>query len=73
MLGDMEHLSGSVAFGGSVGYAQQQAWIQNLSVQENITSFGNRPFDNAAYWSSIHDSSLETDLGKLFDLSRDNN
>ena len=67
MLGDMEQMSGSVKFGGTVGYAQQQAWIQNLSVQENVTSFGNRPFDKNAYWSAMHDSALLSDLSKTLD------
>lgn len=32
MIGEMKRLSGSVTFGGSVGYCAQQAWIQNATL-----------------------------------------
>lgn len=32
MIGEMKRISGSVTFGGSVGYCAQQAWIQNASL-----------------------------------------
>jgi ATP-binding cassette subfamily C (CFTR/MRP) protein 1 len=62
----MEHLSGTVKFGGSVGYASQQAWIQNLSVKENITSFASgRDFNEAEYWAAVKAAALPADLGNF--------
>ena len=36
VLGDMRRCSGSVCVEGSVAYVPQQAWIQNLTVKDNI-------------------------------------
>lgn len=63
LLGEMRRTSGSVAFGGTIGYCPQTAWIQNASVRENIC-FG-RPFDEERYWKAIRDSCLERDLELL--------
>jgi ATPase subunit of ABC transporter with duplicated ATPase domains len=32
MIGEMKRLSGTVVFGGTVGYCAQQAWIQNATL-----------------------------------------
>uniref|UniRef100_A0A8C7C9T1 ABC-type glutathione-S-conjugate transporter n=1 Tax=Oncorhynchus kisutch TaxID=8019 RepID=A0A8C7C9T1_ONCKI len=37
MLGETEKRSGSVSIKGSVAYVPQQAWIQNATVQDNVT------------------------------------
>uniref|UniRef100_A0A8C6UBB9 ABC-type glutathione-S-conjugate transporter n=1 Tax=Neogobius melanostomus TaxID=47308 RepID=A0A8C6UBB9_9GOBI len=37
MLGETEKRNGSVSVKGSVAYVPQQAWIQNATVQDNIT------------------------------------
>lgn len=62
----MRQLSGSIAFGGTIGYAQQQAWIQNLTLRENITSFGQKDFDEKAYWEAVKEAALPADLGERF-------
>ncbi|XP_058473003.1 multidrug resistance-associated protein 1-like isoform X1 [Solea solea] len=42
MLGEMERRCGFVSVKGSVGYAPQQAWVQNASVKDNIVFGGER-------------------------------
>jgi ATP-binding cassette subfamily C (CFTR/MRP) protein 1 len=56
----MNQISGSVTFSGSLGYCQQNAWIQNLSVRENIL-FG-APFDEDRYWRAVKAAALPSDL-----------
>lgn len=63
LIGEMRRTSGSVRFGGSVGYCPQNAWIQNATVRENIC-FG-RPFEADRYWRAVRDSCLERDLELL--------
>lgn len=41
ILGDMRRCSGTVRVEGSVAYVPQQAWIQNLTVKDNIL-FGSK-------------------------------
>ncbi|KAG8794210.1 hypothetical protein FRC17_008325, partial [Serendipita sp. 399] len=65
LLGEMKMDGGSVRFGGKVGYCSQIAWIQNATVRDNIL-FG-RPFHEEAYWSSVRNASLITDLEILPD------
>ncbi|OQR80612.1 ATP-binding Cassette (ABC) Superfamily, partial [Thraustotheca clavata] len=43
LLGEMHKLNGSVFVGGQVAYFSQQAWIQNMTIRENIL-FG-KPYD----------------------------
>ncbi|GMS94756.1 hypothetical protein PENTCL1PPCAC_16932, partial [Pristionchus entomophagus] len=47
MLGELTRLRGDVSVTGRLAYIPQQAWIQNLSVRDNIT-FG-RAFDRQWY------------------------
>ncbi len=61
----MELVCGSVKFGGSVAYCQQNAWIQNLSLRENIL-FGH-DWDEKRYWEAIQDAALPSDLVLLPD------
>lgn len=59
----MKRTSGRVAFGGSIAYAAQQAWMQSCSLKANVL-FG-RPYDEARYRQVIHDACLEPDLEML--------
>ncbi|KAF5366995.1 hypothetical protein D9758_003982 [Tetrapyrgos nigripes] len=63
IIGEMRRTSGTVKFGGSVGYCPQSAWIQNATIRQNIC-FG-RPFEEARYWKAVKDSCLEPDLDML--------
>ncbi|KAG6832807.1 hypothetical protein H0H92_009426 [Tricholoma furcatifolium] len=63
IIGEMKKTSGSIKFGGSVGYCPQSAWIQNATIRENIC-FG-RPFDEDKYWKAVNDSCLRPDLEML--------
>lgn len=49
----------------TIGFAQQQPWIQNASIKDNIV-FG-RPFEQERYLKAIRDSALEKDLETLQD------
>uniref|UniRef100_A0A8D0GNB0 Uncharacterized protein n=1 Tax=Sphenodon punctatus TaxID=8508 RepID=A0A8D0GNB0_SPHPU len=37
LLGELQKVEGDIAVKGSVAYVRQQAWIQNASVENNIT------------------------------------
>ncbi|KAF9484351.1 ABC transporter [Pholiota conissans] len=69
LIGEMRKTTGSVTFGGSVGYCPQSAWIQarfflfNATIRENIC-FG-RPFEEARYWDAVRAACLEPDLEML--------
>uniref|UniRef100_A0A915IZK5 ABC-type glutathione-S-conjugate transporter n=1 Tax=Romanomermis culicivorax TaxID=13658 RepID=A0A915IZK5_ROMCU len=65
ILGEMEHLSGYVAVNGSIAYVTQQAWIQNMSLKDNIL-FG-RPFNDTLYDKVLDVCSLKTDIKNLPD------
>lgn len=56
----MNQLSGKVTFAGPLGYCQQNAWIQNLTVRENIL-FG-APFEEDRYWRAVKAAALPSDL-----------
>ncbi|KAF5342618.1 hypothetical protein D9611_001580 [Ephemerocybe angulata] len=63
IIGEMRQTSGTVTFGGNVGFCPQSAWIQNATIRENIC-FG-RPFEHERYWKAIKDCCLEPDLDML--------
>ncbi|KAL2915593.1 hypothetical protein HK105_204778 [Polyrhizophydium stewartii] len=65
LVGEMKRVKGTVTFSSRLGYAPQQAWIQNASVKDNIL-FG-QPFDEERYHAAIRDCSLEKDLEILAD------
>ncbi|EIW84009.1 ABC protein [Coniophora puteana RWD-64-598 SS2] len=65
LIGEMRRVSGSVSFGGRVGYCPQTAWIQNSSLRDNII-FG-QPFDEDKYWRVIETACLLPDLQLLPD------
>lgn len=61
----MQQTAGKITFGGKLSYCQQSAWIQNLSLRDNIL-FG-RPWDEQRYWQAVIDSALPADLELLPD------
>uniref|UniRef100_A0A1I8JE23 ABC-type glutathione-S-conjugate transporter n=1 Tax=Macrostomum lignano TaxID=282301 RepID=A0A1I8JE23_9PLAT len=63
VLGETVRLCGSVAMTGSAAYVPQEAWIQNLTVRDNIL-FG-RDFDQARYDEALRACQLEKDLQLL--------
>lgn len=60
ILGEMIHINGRVNTYGNIAYLQQQAWIQNASLKENIL-FG-KPFDKERYEKIIEACALKSDL-----------
>ncbi|KAG7387268.1 hypothetical protein PHYBOEH_008328 [Phytophthora boehmeriae] len=68
LLGEMKTLTGTVYVGGSVAYCSQQAWIQNMTVRENIL-FGH-PMDRYKYEKVLDACALTADLKLL--PARDN-
>ncbi|KAJ9102572.1 hypothetical protein QFC21_002973 [Naganishia friedmannii] len=60
LIGEMNQLSGKVSFSGKLGYCQQNAWIQNLTVRENIL-FG-KPYEEDRYWRAVKAAALLSDL-----------
>ena len=65
LIGEMKCLSGDVIFSGSVGYAPQQAWIQNTTLEKNIT-FG-QEFNQERYEKAIRVCALKKDIEILQD------
>uniref|UniRef100_H2YLY3 Multidrug resistance-associated protein 1 n=1 Tax=Ciona savignyi TaxID=51511 RepID=H2YLY3_CIOSA len=63
LLGDMDKVEGYVSVKGSIAYVAQQAWIQNLTVQDNIL-FG-KPFDPCLYHQTVDACELKEDFDML--------
>ncbi|XP_076819730.1 multidrug resistance-associated protein 1-like isoform X2 [Clavelina lepadiformis] len=63
LLGDMEKRHGQVTVQGSVAYVAQQAWIQNMSLQDNVL-YG-RQMDACKYQDVIKTCELKEDLKML--------
>nr|CAD7441508.1 unnamed protein product [Timema bartmani] len=63
LLGEMDKLSGTVNTKGSIAYVPQQAWIQNATVQYNIT-FGQQ-VNNRTYHKVVSACALKADLDML--------
>ncbi|CRL02864.1 CLUMA_CG015851, isoform A [Clunio marinus] len=63
LLGEMEKNRGSVNVDGKIAYVAQQAWIQNATLQDNIT-FG-RPFNKRFYQQVINACALTSDIAML--------
>lgn len=59
----MDKLNGNVDVVGSIAYAPQQPWIQNLSLMDNIL-FGT-PFDPQRYETVLDACALKPDLATL--------
>ncbi|VDO72939.1 unnamed protein product [Haemonchus placei] len=62
-VGEMNKVSGSVNVSGSVAYVPQQAWIQNLSLRNNILF--NRTYDRMFYEKVLDACALRQDLASL--------
>lgn len=62
-LGEMEKLSGEVNVDGRIAFVSQQPWIQNATLQDNIT-FG-RPLNKKLYEKVLHACALLPDLAML--------
>ncbi|KAG0069645.1 hypothetical protein BGZ89_002459 [Linnemannia elongata] len=65
LVGEMKKVSGTMSYGGTIGYCPQSAWIQNATVKDNIL-FG-LPLDEARYQRVIKDCALERDIQILPD------
>jgi ATP-binding cassette, subfamily C (CFTR/MRP), member 1 len=65
MLGLTDKISGHVTVHGSVSYVTQQAWIQNMTVRDNIL-FG-KAFDEERYYQVLETCALKPDLEILTD------
>ncbi|GLE07737.1 hypothetical protein PINS_up018368 [Pythium insidiosum] len=63
LIGDMIKTNGTVYVGGSMAYCSQQAWIQHMSVRDNIL-FG-RPYDRKKYAKVLEACALTKDLASL--------
>lgn len=63
LLGEMERLRGEVRIRGRIAYVPQTAWIQNMSVRDNIT-FG-RPFHRQLYGAVVEACALKADMAIL--------
>ncbi|VDN53858.1 unnamed protein product [Dracunculus medinensis] len=63
LLGEMDKLSGRAILKGKIAYVQQQPWIRNLSLRENII-FG-RKFDQILYDEVIEACALNKDIAML--------
>lgn len=60
MIGEMQEVSGHVKFSGKLAYGQQNAWIQSVSIRENVL-FG-LPWDEERYHQAVSDAALDADL-----------
>ncbi|KAJ3113711.1 hypothetical protein HDU96_003040 [Phlyctochytrium bullatum] len=60
LVGEMRRTNGSVEVSGTVGYAPQIPWIQNATLEQNIT-FG-LPKDEERYRAILQACALERDL-----------
>eukprot|EP00250_Pteridium_aquilinum_P019390 c24411_g1_i1 orf=197-4072(-) len=60
LCGEMPKLSGSVHLCGSVAYVSQTAWIQSITVRDNIL-FG-KPFNKALYDRVVQACALQEDM-----------
>ncbi|KAI8912518.1 P-loop containing nucleoside triphosphate hydrolase protein [Gorgonomyces haynaldii] len=60
IIGECSKSKGSVKLFGNLGYAPQQAWIQNGTIRDNIL-FG-QPFDQERYYKVLFDCALTRDL-----------
>ncbi|KAG0212661.1 hypothetical protein BGX28_005857 [Mortierella sp. GBA30] len=65
LVGEMRKTSGTMEYGGTIGYCPQSAWIQNATVKDNIL-FG-LPLDEVRYKNVIRDCALERDIQILPD------
>ena len=60
ILGEMEKNSGNVNINGTISFVSQQAWIQNLSLKDNILF--SQPYQKQRYQNVVSACALEADL-----------
>ncbi|KAI9205946.1 P-loop containing nucleoside triphosphate hydrolase protein [Polychytrium aggregatum] len=65
IVGEMKQTSGQMGWHGTLGYCPQQPWIQNATLEDNIT-FG-KPYDEAKFARTIDSCCLQHDIGILPD------
>jgi ATP-binding cassette subfamily C (CFTR/MRP) protein 1 len=65
ILGETEVVSGQVAISGSVAYVPQQAWIQNMTLQNNVLF--DKTMEEATYNRVLDACALRADLAILTD------
>lgn len=65
ILGEVTKLQGTVNVEGRIAYVAQQAWIQNLSLRDNILF--DLPFDPTKYNKVIQACALQPDIDILLD------
>ncbi|CAE6433942.1 unnamed protein product [Rhizoctonia solani] len=63
LIGEMRKTGGDIRFGGTVGYCPQTAWIQSISIRDNIT-FG-QPYDEKKYQDIVRRVCLQPDFDML--------
>ncbi|SGY78695.1 BQ5605_C008g04915 [Microbotryum silenes-dioicae] len=63
LVGEMKCTRGSVTFNGSLAYAPQVAWMQSVSLRDNVL-FG-QPYDQARYERAITNACLDADIEML--------
>ena len=63
IMGEMKTMKGNVSVNGSIAYVPQQAWIQNLSLKDNVLFA--KPWNESFYKSVIQACALEADLTLL--------
>ncbi|CEF71344.1 ATP-binding cassette sub-family C member 8 [Strongyloides ratti] len=63
LLGEMTKEKGTIHINGSIAYVPQQAWIQNLSLKDNILF--NKQYDEIMYKKVIESCSLKQDFEAL--------
>ncbi|SCZ99314.1 BZ3500_MvSof-1268-A1-R1_Chr7-2g09480 [Microbotryum saponariae] len=63
LVGEMKRTRGSVTFNGSLAYAPQVAWMQSVSLRDNVL-FG-QPYDQARYERAITNACLDADIEML--------
>ena len=63
ILGEMDLVNGSIQRDGTISYVPQQAWIQNLTLQQNILF--SKTFQKVRYDEVIEACALKTDFNLL--------
>ncbi|CUA66748.1 hypothetical protein RSOLAG22IIIB_00195 [Rhizoctonia solani] len=68
MTGEMRRTTGNVILGGTTAYAPQQAWIQNMTLRQNVT-FGKSDVQER-FSEVVHACALRPDIEMLHDGER---
>ncbi|KAG8710747.1 hypothetical protein FRC09_020949 [Ceratobasidium sp. 395] len=65
MTGEMRRTTGKVVLGGTTAYAPQQAWIQNMTLRQNVT-FGKEDVQER-FTQVVNACALRPDIEMLYD------